>query len=881
MKDAMSEALGRVLSFFRRGARERELGEELNAHLTMAAAEYERRGMEPAEARRQALLEFGGVEAAKEEHREARGLPTLESLLQDIRYTLRALRRDLGFTLFAVLIVGLGIGVSTVVFSVFNTLLIRPLPFRDAKNLVWIANNGESGLSGATVQVNPFADFKRNTRSFSEVSGYFAFYGFGDSKLIGGGEPERLIGVPVTDNFFQTLGIRPQIGRLFDVEESKQNGRRAVLLSHGFWKRRFAGNPKIVGTALTIDNQATTVIGVLPASFDFASVFAPGGHVDFFSPFPLSPENDRMGNTLSIVGRLKPGITLERARQESSALSKQLSAGWRGRNDFTPLLSSLAQHVSGELRPALWLLASAVAAVMLIVCANLSNLLLARVTARQKEIAVRAALGAGRSRLIRQLLTESIVLAAAGATLGLVVAETGAKLLNGLSAMNIPLLSEIHIDGAALAFLAMAGLLTGLLFGMMPALQVRNVRIQDNLKETGRGASGSRRHSWIRNTLVITEIAFACLLLVSAGLLIRSLAHLLDVHLGFQPASAVAVRLDMRDDAKNQAQQNAYFDEVLQRIHATPGLEAAGISDTLPLGTNRSWGMGAQGVVYTDKFPRPTVYPRIVTEGYLAAMGIELTKGRDFTRRDSADSKPVAIINETMARTLWPQQNAVGKKLGFGKAGVEVVGVVGDVRHLALEQRSGNEVYLPLRQVPDYGTANLVLRSRLPDGVLASRVRTVLHVLNPVQAFDGLTPLQQLVDRSVSPQRFTVLLLSGFAAFALLLASLGIYAVISYSVNQRTQEIGIRMALGETAGRLQVGILGKTLKLAAIGVAIGAVASWLLARALSSLLFGIEPGDPATFAVMLAVLMGVAALAGYIPAFRASHIDPVEALRLN
>lgn len=881
MTDALREAIGRMRSFFGKAARDNDLNQEFETHLEMAAAEYVRRGLGKEEARRQAQLEFGGRESAKEAHREARGLPTLDSVLQDTRYTLRTLKRDAGFTLFAILIVGLGIGISTIVFSVFDTLLIRPLPFRDAGKLVWIANDGVAGLSGATVEVNPFLDFKKNTRSFSEVAAYFAFYGFGDSKLIGLGEPERLIGVPVTQNFFPTLGVTPRIGRLFDAEECKPNGPKAVILSYGFWQRRFAGAPNIVGRALTIDNAATTVIGVMPKSFDFASVFAPGGRVDFFSPFPLSPETDRWGNTLSIVARLKSGVTLKRARQETKALCKQLSDANHWRNDLVPLLSTLSQHVSGELRPALWLLASAVSAVMLIVCANLSNLLLARTTSRQKEIAVRAALGAGRKRLMRQLLTESVVLAAAGALLGLIVAEVGARLLNHVSNLNIPLLSAIRIDGVALAFLAATALLTGLLFGIMPAIQVRDVHIQDSLKETSRSASGSARHSWVRSALVVSEIAFACLLLIGAGLLIRSLAQLLDVHLGFQPDRAVATRLDMRGDAKTATQQNAYFDDILRQVHELPGVQGAGISDTLPLGTNRSWTIGAHGVVYTNKNPELPVYPRLVTDGYLGAMGIELKKGRDIGQRDQPGSKPVAIINETLAHALWPGQSAIGKLLDGGKDGTEVVGVVGDVRHLALEQSSGNEMYLPIRQVPAFGTTNLVIRSRLPESELAARVRRLLLEANPKQSFDGLLPMRQLVDRSVSPRRFTVMLLSGFAAFALILASLGIYAVISYSVSQRTQEIGIRMALGETALNLQRGILARTLRLAIIGMAAGALASWLMARALSSMLFGVRAADPSTFAVSLTVLLAVAALAGFVPAFRASRIDPVEALRVN
>ncbi len=881
MRDALVEMLARLRSFFRKASRDSEANLEFAAHLELATAENIRSGLSPDEARRQALLKFGGLESAKEIHREARGLPSLESFLRDLRYASRVLKRDAGFTLFAVLIVGLGIAGSTLVFTVFNTLLIRPLPFKDARNLVWIANNGPDGLSGATVEVNPFLDLKNGTRSFSQVAGYFAFYGYTQSKLLGQGEPEFLTGVPVTGNFFQTLGVAPQFGRLFSTEECKYNGPKAIILSQGLWRRRFAADPRVIGRVLTLDNQPASVIGVMPASFDFASVFAPGTRVDFYSAFPLSPETDRWGNTLSIVARLKPGISFARAVSETTAVCAQAAKARRRGNDFNPLLSSLSEHVSGELRPALMILAVAVAVVMLIVCANLSNLLLARTAARQKELAVRSALGAGRKRLMRQLLTESLLLAFAGATLGLTLTEIGAHLLNHLSSLNIPLLADVRIDFAAFIFLLATALVTGFLFGIIPALQVRDVHIQNSLQESTRGATGSRRHAWIRNTLVISEIAFACLLLIGAGLLIRSLMRVLDIHLGFQPERAIAIKVDPNAEAKTQLQQNAYFQELLRRLRAIPGVQAAGLSDTLPLGTNRSWTAGAKGVIYTQKNPEPAVYPRIVSDGYLRALGVELKDGRDLRETDGPGSKPVVLINETMARTLWPGQRAIGKFIDFGKNGTEVVGIVGDVRHLALEQGSGDEMYLPIWQVNDLFGTNVVVRSSLPESVLVSQVRSTLREMDRTLPLNEFRPLQQWVDRAVSPRRFIVMLLSGFAAFALILACLGVYAVISYSVTQRTQEIGIRLALGESAGQVQRNILSKTLMLTGAGMLLGALSSWMLARTLSGLLFGITAGDPVTFTGMLVALGAVAALAGYIPAFRASRTDPMTSLRVS
>jgi len=807
--------------------------------------------------------------------------PSLDSFLQDLRYTLRTLRRDAGFTTFAILIVGLGIGASSTVFSIVNALLLRPLPFRDPSRLVWIANHDETGgLSGQTTQVGHFLDLRAQNQSFSDVAAYFAFYGVGDNKLTGQGEPERLSGVPVSQNFFPLLGVRPQLGRLFNAAECKWNGPKAVLLSHGLWVRRFASDPGIVGRPLTLNNEPVTVVGVLPASFDFASVFAPGSHIDLYSPFPLSAETNRWGNTLAIVGRLKPGVALATAQAEVTILSARLTkAHANERNEFDAKLSFLSKHVSSRLRPALIVLTCAVGVVMLIVCANLSNLLLARTAVRQKEIAIRTALGASRGRLIRQTLTESVVLSCGGATLGLILAIVGTRALTRLDAISIPLLQSVRTDVSALGLTLLMAVLTGLLFGMVPALQVPALSVHSALKDTSRGSTEGKRHSWIRGTLVVSEIAFACALLVGAGLLIRSFLRVLDVNLGFQPERAAAVRVDPSQQYSTQAQQNAYFDEVLRRVREVRGIDAAGLSDALPLGRNRGWGVRAKGHVYKQG-EYPDAFVRVVSDGYLRSMGIPLKAGRDFTERDLPSTEQVIVINETMARRLWPGQDAMGQVVEADKDR-RVVGIVGDVRHLALEQGAGNEMYLPIRQCGDFASVDLVVRTMLPPPELASSVRAALKPIEPNLPATDFRTLQQLVDKAVSPRRFVVWLLGGFALFALVLASLGIYGVISYSVNQRTQEIGIRMALGASAGDLQAGIILQTLGLAAIGMMLGAAVSWALARALSGLLFGVTPADPATFGGMVIVLTAVATMAGYIPARRASRIDPMVALRAD
>ncbi|PYT29574.1 MAG: multidrug ABC transporter substrate-binding protein [Acidobacteria bacterium] len=802
-------------------------------------------------------------EATEAAHHGVRGLPTLDSILQDLRYTLRTLRRDAAFATFAILIVGLGVGASSTVFSIVNAILIRPLPFRDPDRLVWIVNHEEnSDLSGQTTQVGHFLDLREQNQSFSDLAAYFAFYGVGDNKLTGQGEPERLSGVPVSANFFQLLGVQPRLGRLFTPEECKWNGPKVVLLGHGLWVRRFASDPGIVGRALTLNDEPVTVVGVLPESFHFASVFAPGSHIDLYFPFPLTAETNRWGNTLAIIGRLKPGATLPRARAEVAILSRHLTeAHERDRNDFAARLSFLREHVSGRLRPALVVLACAVGVVILIVCANLSNLLLARTATRQKEIAIRVALGAGRARLIRQMLTESVVLSCCGAVLGIVLAVAGTPALAHMDGISIPLLEDVRIDMGVLGFTLSMAVLTGLIFGLVPALQVRASAVHDALKDTSRGSTEAKGRTWIRSGLVISEVAFACVLLVGAGLLIRSFLRVLDVNLGFRPERAAAVRVDPSQQHSTQAQQNAYFDEVLRLARDIPGIGAAGLTDALPLGRNRSWGSPVKGVDYA-KGQYPDAFVRIVSDSYIKAMGIPVIAGRDITARDTPSTELVILINQTMARNLFPGGNAIGQIIRSDKDR-RVVGIVGDVRHLALEQGAGNEMYIPIRQTGDFASVDLVLRTTLPPSELASAVRGALKSIAPNLPRNDFRTLQQLVDKAVSPRRFVVMLLGGFALFALILASLGIYGVISYSVNQRTQETGIRMALGASAGDLQARIMMQTLGLAVIGMLLGGAASWALARALSGLLFGVAPGDPVTFLGMLAALTVVAALAGY------------------
>jgi predicted permease len=857
--------------------RQRLLWEEMEFHIESMAEELVGQGMSGQEARAAALRKFGNMTQKSEEARSTWIARWVNDLAQDLRHSLRGMRRDTGFTAFTILIAGLGIGASCTVFSVVNALLLRPLPFRDPQRLVWIGN----GDDWTATQTEHYTDLRELNRSFSDLAGWSGYYRAGDHELTGSGEPERLTSVPVTGNFFALLGVQPALGRSFTAEEcqGRYSAPPAVLLSYSFWRWRFASDPNVVGRKLTLNNRPVTVIGVLPASFDFASVFAPGTPIDIFIPWPLADKTKPSGNTMKVIGRLKPGATVQGAQAELSILGKQLESRHPERNPIGPRLVPLAQRVSGGVSPALLVLACAVGVVMLIVCANLSNLQLARLSTRQKEIAMRAALGAGRFRLLRQMLTESVTLSCCGAVLGLVLALAGTRELAHLHAFNLPLLASVRIDGSALLFTSLAALGSGVLFGLLPALRVTVLSLREGMQDASRGSSGGKRHAWVRDGLVVAELAFACILLVGAALLIRSFLRVLEVDPGFQPERAAALRIDPSFRIASLAQQNSFIDDVLHRARSVPGIVGAGITDVLPLRDDRSWAVSGVGQFY-EKGHRPEAFIRVVSDGYFNAAGIPLRSGREFTERDRASSERVAVINETLARTLWPGQNPLGQSVTTD-GGRRVVGVVADVRHEALEKSGGPEMYLPMRQTGDYSAMQLVVRTALPPDNLAAGIRTALRPIDPNLPVREFVTFQDLVERAVSPRRFLVVLLGGFAAFALALASLGIYAVISFSVNQRVQEIGIRMALGASAIDLQRRIVLRTLGLAALGLALGMAGSRVLSGALGSLLFGITTGDPVTFIEVGMLLIAVAVVAGYIPAWRASRIDPMVALRSN
>jgi predicted permease len=870
--------LQRLRSSFANPQTDRDLDAEMESHLAMAIEENMKRGMSGQEAWRQARIQFGGVEQAKQQQREARGFRGLDILWLDLRYTFRTIRRDSVFTCVAILILTLGIGANIAVFSVVNTLMLRPLPFRDSQQLVWIAGlPGKGGLSSETYSTDAYKQFLSQQQSFQDVSGYFAFSTNDNTRLIEPGQSLPLSGVSVIGNFFQTMGVKPILGRLFTAEECRKNGPPVTLLSYAFWKRHFGADPNIVGQAINLDNRSVTVIGVLPETFDFGSIFSPGSKVELYGPAILEDMED-WGNTLSFVGRLKPGVPIARAQVEANLLFPKLIFSfkhpeWGG--NYTGQLTDLKQHVSGKLRRSLIVLWSAVGLILLIVCVNLSNLLLARAAARSKEFAMRSALGAGRGRLVRQLLTESLVLSVIGAVLGLALAYGTTFYLSHQGSIALPLLSSVRVDIAALIWTLLITVATAVIFGLAPGLKMSSKNLQEALKDSSQGMSEGKKHERLRAALVISELALACVLLVGAGLLLHSFLRVLDVDLGFEPSRRAVIKVELADGDGNK--RGVVLSEMLQRIVAVQGIEAAGISDNLPLDMNRSWGLSAKGKQY-QKGELPATFVYVATPGYLNVMGIRLLAGRDLSWQDGENSEPVVIINQTAARYLWPGEEPVGKIALVNGKDARVIGLIADIRESSAETVPGWQMYLPITQAGPVG-AQLVVRTKLPPASLASSVLTTLRSMNPPQPAREFRTIQQIVDHATSPRRFFVVLVSIFATLGLVLASLGIYGVISYSVTRQTQEIGIRMALGATVVRVQMDVIWKTLRMAFIGIVLGAAASFAMARGITSLLFAVQPNDPPTFTSTILLLTAVAIVAGYVPARRAARINPMTALR--
>lgn len=874
-----------------------DVKDELGFHLESKVDDLVARGWRREDARKEARRQFGDILAVQrmgerigEQMNHRRRLTDYwVDARQDLRFTLRTLRLDAGFTVVAILILALGIGANIAVFSVVNTILLRPLPFPSPQQLVRIVEkDAKSNESGKTYTADATQDFQQQNRTLQCVSGYFAFTGPNNFKLIGNGQPVPATGMLVAEGFFETLGVAPAAGRLFRHEEFIHHAQTTALLSYPYWKRQFKGDRSIIGQTVDLsdkvdlNNKSVVVVGVLPETFDFGAVFSPGAKVDLFVPYIMDDFRGD-GNDLGLVGRLKPGISIAQAQNEADTLFPQFYFEHKhpeyGKG-YTAQLTGLKQYVSGKLRRSLIVLWCAVGLILLIVCVNLSNLLLARAAARSKEFAMRSALGAGRSRILRQLLTESLVLAISGASLGLGLAWVVLAWLAHQSSLALPLLSMVRLDGAALAWTLAIAIAAAVLFGFAPALRMSSENLQESLKDGGHGASEGRRHDHLRSVLVISQISLACVLLVGAGLLLRSFLRVLDIDLGFEPSRAAAVSVDY-DDGGNPARQAAIWQEVVTRASQIPGVEAAGISDNLPMSRNRGWGIAAKGQGPPKNEDFIPVFVYIVSPGYLKAMGMRLLAGRDVSWDDLVNNRDVVIINESVARKLWPGQNPIGRMAIAGGQSSEVIGVIADLRETSAEDEATTQMYLPATKQFGPEGSYLVVRSHMASASLATSVMRTLRDINPGQSAAEFKPIQGLVDHATSPRRFFAVLVGIFAGLGLLLASLGVFGVISYSVTRQTQEIGIKMALGASRSRVQLDVIARTLRLALIGIGIGVVASVAVARLIASLLFHTAPTDPLTFAAMVALLGGVALLAGYLPARRASKIDPMVALRTN
>lgn len=800
--------------------------------------------------------------------------------MNTVRFAIRQLARTPGFTVVAVLTLALGIGACAAMFGILNAVLLKPLPVQAPDRLAFVEGAGaDKGLSARTLQVETLLAWQRESRAFEAVGGYFAFFDYQQYTLTAADGPQRVRAVPVTQNFLDVLGVRPQLGRNFVQAEATWDT-PAALMSDRYWRRHHDADPGVVGRTLSINGKPTTVIGVLPASFDFGSVFAPGSDIDLLTPFPLTEETQSWGNTLFAVGRLAPGATPSSAQTELDTINARLSAEHPDRGRLDADVKSLEAYVRGPFRAAFLILFGAVVCLLLIACANLSNLLLTRAQARRKETAVRVALGARRLHLIAQTLTESLLLALGGGLLGVVVAAFVTNALSGLRTFSIPLLDTARVDLPALAFAFAAACFAGALCGLWPALALWRGETQTALRAGGGAGDMGPAAARTRRGLVVAQVALACLLLTGASLLIRSFVAVMNVELGFRPQQAVAWRVDAVRSFENDAERVAYYERMVERVLAVPGVAAAGLSDTLPLGRNRSWGAAAEGVTYA-RGAYPIASPRLVDRRYLETLGVPLRAGRYFDARDGADAPKAVIVSETMARQLWPDRDPLGQRLmgaPDGQAHGTVIGVVGDVPR-AIEEAPTSEMYFDLRQNADYGSVELLVRSSGATDALVPAVRAALREFDPTLASGDYTTLEAVVGHAAAPRRLTSSMLGGFSSLALLLAGLGVYGVIAYSVGQRTREIAVRLAVGSRRRGVVGLIVGEGLRIAVLGAGIGLVAALAGARVLQSLLFGVSAFDPMTFVLNAAVVLGVAVLAALIPALRAAATDPVAALR--
>ncbi|HYV07671.1 MAG TPA: ABC transporter permease [Blastocatellia bacterium] len=813
----------------------------------------------------------------------------MESLRQDLAYGLRTLFKNPGFTIVAVLTIGLGTGANTAIFSVLNGILLRPLPFREPERLVMVWNNNtKSNQPQAALSVPDLRDYGENN-----VLEQMASFAFDDFNLTGGDQPERVQGTMVSANFFSTLGVGAVAGRVFLPEDGQPGADRVVVISDGLWKRRFAADPAVVNQTISLNGASFTVVGVAPADFQSPEkgdeLWVPmsfEGSDRLRIPSISAPEDleRRTFRFLKSFARLKPGTPLEQAQAEMSTIANRLEQQYPDVNSGMGIsLVPLHRQVVGDVKPALLLLLAAVGLVLLIACANVANLLLARAAARQKEIAIRVALGAGRSRLIRQLLTESVMLALLGGLLGLGIAWLGLRALVGINPPNIPRLEAIGIDTRVLVFTLFVSLLAGLVFGLVPAIQASRPDLNEALKEGARGSTGGIGRRRVRSILVVTEVALTQMLLIGAGLMLKSFYSLQQVNPGFSPENVLTMQVTLPPSKYTEDTQiAAFYEQALNRIKSLPGVQACGAATTLPLTANTiARRFTIDGRVPGSPNERLVAGYGAVSPDYFLAMGIRLVSGRGFTDQDREKSPQVIIINETMRRRFWPNEDPIGKRISItAESGIsrEIIGVVADVKSSSLDGESGLQFYEPYLQFPWNFMAIAVRTGTNPLG-LAKPVRDEILAVDNTQPVYDVKTLAQIVEDSVSQPRLYMLLLAVFAVIALTLAAVGIYGVMNYSVNQRKHEIGIRMAIGAQRSDIMKLIVGQGMLLAIIGVAVGVAAAFFLGRFMEMLLFGVGGRDLTTFIGVPVVLVLVSLMANYVPARRATRVDPMIALR--